>query len=118
MSNLTDLQIRQWIKAGERFEGRSDGNGLTLRYRAVDAAPMWRFRYRFAGRQRVMDLGSYAVLSLAEARRSARELRARVALGYDVADEKQERTRVALAKLDAARCAITVAQVPTTISSG
>ena len=64
MSNLTDLQIRQWIKAGESFEGRSDGNGLTLRYRPVDAAPMWRFRYRFAGKQRVMDLGSYAVLSL------------------------------------------------------
>jgi integrase len=111
MSNLTDLQIRQWIKAGERFEGRSDGNGLTLRYRAVDAMPMWRFRYRFAGRQRVMDLGSYVVLSLAEARKQARELRARVALGYDVADEKQERKQAALAKLDAARCAVTVAKV-------
>lgn len=50
MSNLTDLQIRQWIKAGKRFEGRSDGNGLTLRYRVVDAVLIWRFRYRFAGR--------------------------------------------------------------------
>jgi len=24
MSNLTDIQIRQWIKADERFKGRSD----------------------------------------------------------------------------------------------
>ena len=111
MSNLTDLQIRQWIKADERFEGRSDGNGLTLRYRAVDATPMWRFRYRLAGKQRVMDLGSYAVLSLADARKQARELRARVALGYDVAGEKQERKQAALVKLEAVRCAITVAQV-------
>ncbi len=111
MSNLTDLQIRQWIKAGERFEGRSDGNGLTLRYRAVDAAPMWRFRYRLASKQRVMDLGSYAVLSLADARKQAHELCARVALGYDVAGEKQERKQAALVKLDAVRCAITVAQV-------
>lgn len=111
MSNLTDLQIRQWIKANERFEGRSDGNGLTLRYRPVDAAPMWRFRYRFAGKQRVMDLGSYAVLSLADARKKARELRAQVALGHDVAGEKQERKQAALAKLEAARCAVTVAQV-------
>ena len=111
MSNLTDLQIRQWIKAGERFEGRSDGNGLTLRYRSVDAAPMWRFRYRFVGKQRVMDLGSYAVLSLADARKKARELRAQVALGHDVAGEKRERKQAALAKLEAARCAVTVGQV-------
>lgn len=34
MAKLTDIQIRAWIKAGERFEGRSDGNGLYLRYRA------------------------------------------------------------------------------------
>ena len=111
MSNLSDLQIRQWIKADERFEGRSDGNGLTLRYRAVDTVPMWRFRYRFAGTQRVMDLGSYTVLSLADARKKAHELRAQVALGHDVAGEKRERKQVALAKLDAARCAVTVAQV-------
>ncbi|ECK6865812.1 hypothetical protein FSD44_14600 [Salmonella enterica] len=30
MGKLTDKQIRAWIKAGERFEGRSDGNGLYL----------------------------------------------------------------------------------------
>ncbi len=34
MAKLTDIQIRAWIKAGERFEGRSDGKGLYLRYRA------------------------------------------------------------------------------------
>lgn len=27
MSKLTDIQIRKWIKAGEWFEGRSDGDG-------------------------------------------------------------------------------------------
>ena len=111
MSNLNDMQIRQWIKVGERFEGRSDGNGLTLRYRSVDAVPMWRFRYRFAGKQRVMDLGSYAVLSLADARKKARELRAQVALGHDVVGEKQERKKAALAKLNADQSAVMVAQI-------
>ncbi|QQS53273.1 MAG: hypothetical protein IPM89_10175 [Candidatus Competibacteraceae bacterium] len=43
LSNLSDLPICQWIKAGKRFEGRGDGHGLILRYRAVDAVPMWRF---------------------------------------------------------------------------
>jgi hypothetical protein len=32
MGKLTDMQIKAWIKAGERFEGRSDGDGLYLSY--------------------------------------------------------------------------------------
>jgi hypothetical protein len=51
-----------WVKASERFEQRSDGDGLCLSYRA---SPKWLFRYRFGGKQRVMNLGSYTVLSLA-----------------------------------------------------
>lgn len=38
-----------------------------------------------------MWIGSYGDLTLAKARERARELSARVALGYDVAGEKQER---------------------------
>ncbi len=30
MPKLTDMQIRAWIKAGERFAGRADGGGLYL----------------------------------------------------------------------------------------
>lgn len=30
MGKLSDVTIRAWIKAGERFEGRSDGDGLVL----------------------------------------------------------------------------------------
>src|SRR5690242_18203578 len=98
MGKLTDIEIRGWIKAGERFEGRADGDGLYLRFRESDSGPTWRFRYRFDGKQRVMNLGSYAVLSLANARKTAKEMAARVALGYDVAGEKQERKREAIAK--------------------
>ncbi|MGK3611239.1 hypothetical protein ACSLN1_26375, partial [Escherichia coli] len=28
MPKLTDMQIRAWIKAGDRFDGKADGNGL------------------------------------------------------------------------------------------
>jgi len=111
MGKLTDIQIRNWIKAGERFEGRSDGGGLYLRFRAKDAAPTWRFRYRFAGKPRVMHLGSYRDLSLAEARKAAKALAAQVALGHDVAAEKQDRKVEALAKMEAAKHAITVAKL-------
>lgn len=57
MGKLTDLRIRNWIKAGDRFEHRGDGDGLSLCYREGYAIPVWRFRYRFAGKQRVMNLG-------------------------------------------------------------
>lgn len=111
MSKLTDMQIRAWIKAGEHFEGRGDGDGLVLRYPEDCATPIWRFRYRFSGKARVMDLGSYAVLSLADARKTAKELRARVSLGHDVAGEKKERKRAAVAKIEADKLAYSVAKL-------
>jgi len=111
MSKLSDIQIRNWIKSGENFEARGDGEGLYLRFRKVDAVPSWRFRYRFAGEQRVMNIGSYAMLSLADARKTVKELRARVALGHDVAAEKQDRKKAAIAKIEEERNAITVGQL-------
>lgn len=111
MGKLSDIQIRNWMKSGEHFDLRGDGEGLYLRYREVDAVPSWRFRYRFAGKQRVMILGSYAVLSLADARRTAKELRARVAMGHDVAGEKQERKKAAVAKIENEKNALTVGQL-------
>jgi len=111
MGKLTDVQIRNWIKAGERFEARGDGDGLWLIYRQDHATPAWRFRYRLGGKARVMNLGSYRDLSLAEARRTVKELRARVALGYDVAAEKQERKREAVAKIEADQRRVTVAKL-------
>lgn len=111
MPKLTDIQIRSWLKSGERFEGRADGNGLYLRYRKVDKSPNWRYRYRYAGKARAMLIGSYSDLSLAKARDIAKELSARVALGYDVAGEKQERKLEALAKIEAEKNALSVAEL-------
>lgn len=108
MPKLTDKEIRAWIKSGERFEGRSDGNGLYLCYRKTFKHPVWRFRYKFAGLSRVMILGSYIDLSLAKARELTKELSARVSLGYDVAGEKQERKAEAVAKIEAEKNAIRV----------
>ena len=111
MGKLTDIQIRAWIKSGERFEQRADGDGLYLSYRETFAMPKWLFRYRFNGRQRVMSIGSYSSVSLAKAREAAKELAAKVALGHDVAGEKQERKREAIAKIEAEKAAWTVARL-------
>ncbi|MBT0727430.1 tyrosine-type recombinase/integrase [Rosenbergiella australiborealis] len=101
MTKLTDMQIRAWIKADERFEGKADGNGLYLRFRPADRSPSWRFRYKFAGKSRAMLIGSYSEISLSKARDMAKELSARVSLGYDVAGEKQERKADAIKKMEA-----------------
>ncbi|MCC8379942.1 site-specific integrase [Xenorhabdus sp. PB30.3] len=111
MPKLTDKEIRAWIKSGERFEGKADGNGLYLCYRKTFKHPIWRFRYKFAGTPRVITLGSYIYLSLSKARELTRELSARVSLGYDVAGEKQERKAEALAKIEAEKNAIKVSDL-------
>lgn len=108
MPKLTDKQIRAWIKSGERFEGKSDGNGLYLCYRENYQHPVWRFRYKFAGKRRAVLIGSYIDLSLAKARELTKELSARVSLGYDVAGEKQERKAKAVARIEAEKNAIRV----------
>lgn len=106
MGKLTDIQIKAWIRANERFEGKADGNGLYLCYRDTFATPKWRFRYSISGKARVMWIGSYAELSLAKARETAKQLSARVALGYDVAGEKKERK--AIAKIESEKNALKV----------
>lgn len=111
MANITDVEIKGWIRSGQRFEGKSDGGGLYLRYRPSDADPRWLFRYRFAGEQRIMHLGSYRDVSIADARKAAKALRALVSLGHDVAGEKQERKREAVAKIEAARAVLTVSSL-------
>lgn len=111
MGNLSDVQIRNWIRTGERFQGKADGDGLYLRFRATDASPSWLFRYRFAGKQRQMLMGSYRALSLADARKEAKRLAAQVALGQDVAGEKQARKAAAVARIEHDARAMTVAQL-------
>lgn len=113
MGKLTDIQIKAWVKAGERFEGRADGNGLYLCYRDSFATPKWRFRYSLAGKARAMWIGSYGELSLAKARETVRMLSARVALGYDVAGEKKERKASAIAKIEADKNARRVSDLAT-----
>jgi integrase len=121
-NRLDDAAIRRRLRAGERFE-LSDGDGLTLAYRDGYKTPVWRLRYRIGGERgrdgkegktgtpRVMVLGKYKDMSLAKARAEAKQLRADVTKGIDVAAAKRERQREALAKIEAARNVYTVGQL-------
>lgn len=117
MGHLTDIEIRKLIDKGVPFEGISDGLGLTLRWPAgADgkprySRPKWRFRYKIGGKPRAMDLGTYGVVGLADARRMVKQLRAEIALGHDPAAQKQQRKIDGKALRDAQEALRTVAQL-------
>jgi integrase len=67
--------------------------GLALRIPAIDSDgdKSWSLRYRLNGRQRRLTHGSLKVLSLADARKRAKDELKRVSSGSDPAQMKQER---------------------------
>ena len=79
-----------------------DGGGLYLQVTGADAyARSWLYRYRVAGRERQMGLGSASVVSLAEARQKAAEARRLRAEGIDPIEARRvasERMRLDAAK--------------------
>lgn len=100
---LTDKAIRAALKratdagAPERV---ADGRGLYLEARPTGAG-WWRFRYRRAGAENMLSLGTYPDVSLAQARKKRDEARELVAAGADPSEQRradkaeQERAKLA-----------------------
>ena len=63
---LTDTQIRN-AKPSEKDQSLNDGKGLSLLVKAK-GGKWWRFRYRYAGKPKLLSLGTYPEVSLADAR--------------------------------------------------
>lgn len=64
---LTDIQIRK-ANPKEKPYTLNDGNGLSLLIEP-NGSKGWRFRYRFAGKPKMISLGVYGQVTLAEARK-------------------------------------------------
>lgn len=84
---LTDIQIRR-AKPQDKPYTMNDGQGLSLLINP-DGSKGWRFRYRYAGKARLMSLGSYSLVSLAEAREKRDTARKQVANGIDPVEERK-----------------------------
>ncbi len=54
-----------------------------------DDSKGWRFRFRLAGKARLMSFGSYDLISLAEAREKSEVARKQVANGIDPVEERK-----------------------------
>ena len=87
---LTDTEIRK-AKAKTSAYRMSDGGGLYL-FVTPPGGKLWRWKYRFEGREKLMSFGSYPDVSLSLARERHAEARKLLATGTDpMAERKAEK---------------------------
>lgn len=89
---LTDTAIRK-AKAQKKQQKLTDGDGMFLLVHP-NGGKYWRFKYRFAGKEKVLALGVYPEVSLADARERRTEARKVLAAGNDPAEVKKEAKRL------------------------
>ena len=84
---LTQFSIVKAKPAAKPYK-LTDGGGLHLLVRS-SGGKLWRFRYRFAGRENMLALGSFPAVSLASARDRRDEAKKLIAAGTDPADKRK-----------------------------
>lgn len=85
---LTDTAIRA-AKASEKQQKLFDGSGLFLLV-FPSGSKVWRFKYRFQGREKLISLGAYPAVGLKDARDKASEARKLLGGGKDPSAERQQ----------------------------
>lgn len=93
---LTDVAIRKATPRSKPYK-LSDGGGLFLLIQPA-GGKWWRYKYRFSGKEKLLALGSYPDVSLAEVRERHVVARKAVAAGIDPGEQKREAKRHALLK--------------------
>lgn len=93
---LTDTQIKN-AKPKESMYRLSDGQGLFLQV-SPQGGKYWRFRYFYTSKEKMLALGTYPEISLAEARDKRTAARKDVASGIDPSVKKKEEKRLAVFK--------------------
>jgi integrase len=89
---LTEVVVRN-AKPKDKPQKLTDGDGMFL-YVHPNGGKYWRLQYRFAGKQKVLALGVYPEVSLADARERRAQARKVLAAGNDPAAVKKEAKRL------------------------
>jgi integrase len=84
---LSDIQIRK-AKAADKPYKLSDGGGLHV-YVSPAGGKLWRLRYEFERKEKLLSLGPYPLIGLAEAREAASAAKRFLREGRDPAVEKR-----------------------------
>ena len=84
---LSDISVRN-IKPGIRNQRLFDGGGLYLEV-TPSGGKLWRYKYRFGGKEKRIALGAYPEISLKEARIRHAEARKQLAIGLDPGEARK-----------------------------
>ena len=85
---LTDISIRALVH-GDKPLKKADEKGMFLLLQP-SGGKLWRFKYRFNGKEKKLGLGRYPDVSLKEARRRRDQARQTLAMGLDPGEEKKQ----------------------------
>ena len=86
MQKLTATAVKQ-AKTKTKPYKLADGGGLYLHLKT--AGKYWRYKYRYAGKEKLLALGTYPEISLADARKLHLEARENLANGIDPSAHKK-----------------------------
>ncbi|HFQ8227558.1 TPA: tyrosine-type recombinase/integrase [Citrobacter freundii] len=84
---LTDIKVRAAKPTDKQYK-LTDGNGMHLLVHP-NGSKYWRLQYRFSGKQKMLALGVYPDVSLADARARRDEARKLLANSIDPGDKKK-----------------------------
>ena len=94
--SLTDVKIRV-LKAADRPYKATDDRGLYLEV-SPSGTKLWRFRYRYLGKDKRIALGCYPKVGLAEARRKRDDVKSKLYEGVDPGAERNRAKLLAIHK--------------------
>ena len=84
---LTDIQVRT-VKAQDKEFKLFDGGGLFLLV-TPSGGKLWRFKYRFADKEKKLTFGAYPAITLADARQRREDARKLLANGVDPGETRK-----------------------------
>jgi integrase len=91
---LTDVRIRS-AKPSQKSYKLSDGRGLYIEV-VPNGSKLWRWKYRFAGKEKRLALGAYPDVGLSEARRRHHDARRMLEQGVDPLLERKREKAAAI----------------------
>jgi integrase len=85
---LTDMKVRS-AKPKEKDYRLTDGHGLHL-FVKMNGSKLWRWRYEFAGKEKLMSFGQYPDVTLTAARTAQEDARKLLESGIDPMEAKKK----------------------------
>lgn len=96
---LTDTEIKK-AKSTDKDYKLFDGGGLFMLVK-TNGGKLWRLKYNFEGKEKLLSLGTYPTTSLLEARAKRDEHKKEIAKGIDPSAERKEiKTNIEVQKIE------------------